>query len=412
MTEKQSEQVSVLMVGIGGYGFYYLKTLFEEFPPERIKLVGVVDPFAGKTGHYNEIMKRGIPVFPAIEDFFENGYSADLTVISSPVHFHVPQSCTALKHDSNVLCDKPAGITIQEVNDLISVRNASDKWVMIGYQWSFSQAIQSLKRDVIKGLYGKPVRLKTLCYWPRDDAYYQRNNWAGKKKDNEGGWILDSPANNAMAHFLHNLFYVLGEEIHLSARPKEVTAELYRAYSIENFDSVACRILTLDGTELLFYASHAIFADKGPIFNFEFENAVISYGEFSEEIIATDRKGNKINYGSPDADHQFLKLFEAVKSVNNPKPIICGPEAAYSQTLCVNGIQESVPDIPTFPESMIQREEKKRRCWIKGFDRVLYNCYQEAILPNEANLPWSKKGKSVNLCHYNYFPGGVFPNDL
>ena len=40
------------------------------------------------------------------------------------------------------------------------------KIVAIGYQWSFSDAIQKLKADVIAGIFGKPRRLKTLVLWP------------------------------------------------------------------------------------------------------------------------------------------------------------------------------------------------------------------------------------------------------
>nr|NIM18335.1 gfo/Idh/MocA family oxidoreductase [Candidatus Aminicenantes bacterium]NIM84920.1 gfo/Idh/MocA family oxidoreductase [Candidatus Aminicenantes bacterium]NIN24431.1 gfo/Idh/MocA family oxidoreductase [Candidatus Aminicenantes bacterium]NIN48195.1 gfo/Idh/MocA family oxidoreductase [Candidatus Aminicenantes bacterium]NIN91098.1 gfo/Idh/MocA family oxidoreductase [Candidatus Aminicenantes bacterium] len=280
---------------------------------------------------------------------------------------------------------------------LIKVRDACQRWVMIGYQWSFSSAIQSLKKDIMQGLFGAPLRLKTLCFWPRDLGYYQRNSWAGRKRDDSGRWVLDSPANNAMAHFLHNLFYVLGEEIHISAWPVEVTAELYRAYPIENFDSIACRIFTAAGTELLFYASHATYEDKGPMFNFQFEDAEISYGETSDEIIARDSSGSEKNYGSPEDDHQFLKLFEAVETVRTPKPIVCGLEAAFAQTLCIKGIQESVPEISSFPDNMIQWSKNRERLWVKELDEAFYQCYQKGILPNEAGFSFAVKGKSVGI---------------
>ncbi len=402
---KQSDPVSVLMVAIGGYGYYYLKTLFEKFPSGRIVITGVVDPNAGQSVHFPEIKRKEIPVFSRIEDFYNDGYSADLAVIASPIHYHVPQTCTALEHGSNVLCEKPAGAVVQDVDEMIKARDKSGKWVMIGYQWSYSEAIQSLKRDILEGLFGKPVRLKTLRLWHRDDAYFQRNNWAGKIKDADGRWILDSPANNALAHELHNLFYILGGKIHLSAEPKEIMAEVYRANKIENFDTTACRIYTNDGSELLFYGSHTTSADIGTLMDFRFEDAVILFNESSGEIIATDKKGNQKTYGSPDADH-FRKLFKAVKAVRNPETVICGPEAARSHTLCINGIQESVPEIPIFPESMIQRDEKEKRWWVKRLDEALYDCYQNNILPSEADYTWAKKGKTIDLSQYSFFPTG------
>ncbi len=407
MMWESQKQVSVLMVGIGGYGYYYLKTLLEKFPEGKIKISGIVDPEPERSELYPEIRDRNISIFSAIADFYDGGNSADLVVIASPIHYHVPQSIIALQHGSNVLCDKPIGATIQEAGELIRVKNSTGKWVMIGYQWCYSPAIQSLKRDIIRGVFGKPIRLKTLCLWARDDLYYRRNDWAGKIKDENSNWILDSPVNNALAHFLHNLLYILGKETQLSAEAKEVTAELYRANPIENYDTAASRIFTNEGVELLFYGSHCTASDKGPMFNFQFEDATISFGESSDEIVVIDNNGDTKSYGSPDADHQFRKLFDAVECVHNPIPIVCGLEAARSQTLCMNGIQESMPDIVAFPKFMIHRHQEEQRWWVEGLDDALFDCYQNSILPSEENYPWAKPGNTIDLNNYHYFPGGI-----
>ena len=44
-----SAPVSVLMVAIGGYGYYYLRTLLDEVDPARAVLAGVVDPDAWRS---------------------------------------------------------------------------------------------------------------------------------------------------------------------------------------------------------------------------------------------------------------------------------------------------------------------------------------------------------------------------
>jgi predicted dehydrogenase len=409
MNNRDDKPVTTLIVGIGGYGFYYLKTLLHEIPPEKAQLVGVVDPAATDSGLYPVVRGLGVPVFSHLEDFYDRGNTAELAVIASPIHYHVPQSITALKHGSHVLCEKPIGTTVQDADELLQVCNTSDTWVMIGYQWSYSRAIQSLKKDVRAGLFGNPIRLKTLCCWTRDDAYYQRNDWAGKIKDEKGRWILDSPANNALAHFLHNMFYILGEDVHLSAQPTEVITECYRANPIENYDTVACRVHTDAGAELLFYGSHATSSDKDPMFTFEFEDAVISFGDKGDEIIATDRQGRTKHYGSPDDDHQFLKLFEAIHAVRHPQPVICGPEAARSQTLCINGIQESAAEIATFPVTIRKRDETAGRWWVAKLEEALLSCYAKGVLPGDLHFDWARSGEPVDLKNYRYYPGGDLP---
>jgi predicted dehydrogenase len=401
--------VSLVLVGVGGMGRSYLQALFNEFSPEDVRISAIIEPNLRNSGVSNELEKRSIPLFAHLHPFYESGRSADLVVICSPIHHHVPQACEALENGSYVLCEKPIGATIQEAQHLIGTRDVASRWVMIGYQWSYSKAIQALKKDVISGRFGKPIRLKTLCLWPRHEAYYQRNDWAGRIKV-QGKWVLDSPANNAMAHFLHNLFYILGERTDRCAMPLDVEAELYRVYPIENYDTVACRAHTKEGCELLYYASHAVSPTRGPMFVFAFEEATVSYGETINMIVAQDRKGNQSLYGDPESEHPLRKLFEAVAAVRDPNLILCGPEAALAQTLCMNGMQESAPEIITLPESLICRDPDEKRWFGKGLDQELYDCYVKGILPSEAKLSWAWAGKRINLDNYRHFPGGELPS--
>jgi len=397
-------EVSVLFVSIGGYGHYYLKTMFEEFPAGKAKVCGVIDPYADKASLFGEVQKRDIPIFSEIEEFYEQDLSADLVVISSPIQYHVPQSIFGLKKGSNVLCDKPICATVQEVDELIKIRDESGKWVMIGYQWSYSKAIQDLKKNINSGLFGKPIRLKTLCLWPRDDVYYGRNNWAGKIKDSARKWVLDSPVNNALAHFLHNIFYVLGSEVNTSAIPKTVTAECYRANPIENYDTAVCQIFTMNDVEILFHVSHATKDFFGPTFSFEFEDAKITYGDPDNEIVALFNDGTKKSYGAPDNTPQFNKLYEAVENVKKPSTILCGIEAASSQTVAMNGIQESVGEIINFPKTMINRNVNERRWWISDLSKVLIDAYRNNLMLHETNLSWARCGKTIDLTHYSHYP--------
>jgi len=410
-TEKKSgmkRPVSLVLVGVGGMGQSYLQALYNEFSPKETQISAVIDPYLKDSEISLDLKQRSIPLLAHLQTFYESGRSADLVVICSPIHHHVPQACEALENGSYVICEKPIGATIQEAQHLIRTKDISSRWVMIGYQWSYSKAIQALKEDVLSGRFGKPIRLRTLCFWPRHEAYYQRNDWAGRIKVKDK-WVLDSPANNAMAHFLHNLFYILGERPDRSAMPLEVKAELYRVYPIENYDTVACRAHTKEGMELLYYASHAVSASRGPMFSLEFEEATVTYGETIDVIVARDRKGNESLYGDPESEHPLYKLFEAVAAVRDPKPILCGPEAALAQTLCMNGMQESAPEIRTLPESLIHRDADERRWFGKGLDRELYDCYVKGILPSEAKLSWACAGKRVNLENYRHFPGGEPP---
>lgn len=405
----KSGPVSVILVGMGGMGYHYLKALWEEFSHQELQVLAVIDPYPNKSEHLAEVKTRGITVFRTLGEAYGSGLQPELTVIASPLQFHVPQTNEALKNKSHVLCEKPMAATIQDAESMIREQEASGRWVRIGYQWSYTPAVLSLKQDVLKGLFGRPRRLKCLYLWARDEAYYRRNDWAGCIKDPEGRWVLDSPANSAMAHDMHNMFFILGEQMDRSAQPAEVTAEAYRAYAIENFDTVVCRVRTELGPELLFYASHAVEKDLGPLFCFEFEEATVTYEPASDDITAQWRTGKVKRYGSPAAEHPFLKLFEAVAAVRDDRPLFCGPEAVRAQTLCTNGIQESVQKIGVFPSRLVKEQAGRR--WVDGLGEALFDCYAQGILPSEAGLAWANSGQGVDLREYVYFPGGTHPRE-
>ncbi|MFH2041402.1 MAG: Gfo/Idh/MocA family oxidoreductase [Acidobacteriota bacterium] len=394
---------SVILVGIGGMGDSTARALLEDFSPEECILWAAVDPFPEKAPVYSLLRQRGVPVYETLSRCL-NEMDGDLAVITSPIQHHVPQCLESLRAGMSVLCEKPLTGAVQDGRRLIDALRRTSLWVEIGYQWSFSLPIQNLKRDIGHGIWGEPVRMKSLCLWPRNGSYFQRNDWAGKRQDEEGRWILDSPANNAMAHFLHNMLYLLGDKREESAVPVSVEANACRAFPIENFDSVACRVRTDKGVELLFFASHAVPDITGPVFELECTEGIIVYEGPGSSINGRGRDGAAIEYGDPETDH-FRKLHLAVERALRGGEAVCPPDAAIAQTLCVNGIQDSLSGIPEAPPDLIRRSEQGA-VWIEGLDSCFLQGFRMWKLPSEAGCSWLERGGPVNLRGYRRFPGG------
>jgi len=405
--------VNIALVGVGGYGGHYLEPLLN--PPEekkkQIRFVGAISRSIAKYPERQKMLEnQKVPIYLDLDAFFAER-SADLVVISSPIHFHCTQTCQALSHGANVLCEKPLAATVQEARQMMEAEQKSGKFVVIGYQWSFSTAIQKLKRDIMGGLFGRPICLKTLVLWPRAETYYGRNNWAGRLRTPDGKWVLDSPIHNATAHYLHNMFYLLGPNREAGAMPRKVIGELYHANLIENFDVGMLRCFTDTGVEILFYSTHAVSVTIGPVSHYEFENAHIYYGPREEgaQFIARFHDGTIRTYGNPDAE-PHNKIWEAVETVHTGNPVACGLKAARSQLLCVNGLQDSMPEIIDFPESLIKvnGEPGGRQVSVRGLEETMIQCYDQGILPSEHGaVSWARPGRRVDLSNYRFYPGGT-----
>jgi predicted dehydrogenase len=397
--------VSVVLVGIGGMGAVYVDELLKNAPGEDFRIAGAVDPAPDRCPRLADLRAAGVPLFPDLERFYAVR-KADLAVISSPHHYHASQTIAALEAGSFVLCEKPTAGTIQEARAMAAAEQRTGRWAAIAYQWSFSDAVQALKGDILGGRFGRPLRLACLYTWPRDLAYYRRNAWAGRLRADDGAWILDGPANNAFAHDLHNMLYLLGPDVRSGARPAAIQGELYRVNAIENYDTAAARIRMENGTELLFLVSHAALRDRGPVLRFEFEKGTVTADGRGSGLKAAFRDGATRDYGNPDA-WPMKKLWDALRSVRTGVPPVCGVAAASGQTLAVNGLQDSAAGVVEIPAAFRAEERAGGSAWIRirGLDEAWGRCFEERLLPSEIGVPWARAGRLVDLSKYEDFPG-------
>lgn len=393
--------IKIALVGLGGYGNHYLEFIFktDKFQDD-IEFVAGIDPNPVGCKFLEDFAEAGIPIFPNLDAFYKE-MTADLLIISTPIHLHEPMTCQALSQGSHVLCEKPLAATIQEAKSMLNAEKTSDnKQVAIGYQWSYSPATIKLKKDILNGRFGKSKTLKTITLWPRLASYYDRAPWAGRIQIGDR-WVMDSPLANATAHYLHNMLYLLGEEESLSAVPKTVTAETYRAKQIENFDTAMVRCMTANDEEILFYTTHSCSSQIGPMISFEFEKATVLFaGGAGDNYIAHFNDGSVEEYGSPNGVAE-AKVTLTAEAIRNQTKFRCGIEAAGAHLLIVNAIQKPKEEIINFPEGFIvktQRGDDDSLIHVKGLEEVMLQCYAQGILPAEhGGIIWAVPAETLTL---------------
>lgn len=399
--------IKIVLAGCGGYGRNYWRQLLNPPPDVAIRVIGLVDPKPPtETPEALQSHALDLPFYDDLETCLKSE-PADLVILATPIHLHAPQTLLALAHGACVICEKPVAATVQDALAMREAERQAGRFVAIGYQASYSDAVQALKRDIGKGLFGRPLCLKTFYSWPRTANYYHRNNWAGALQSERGDWVLDSPVNNATAHFLHNMFYVLGEHTDASARPLKVQAECYRANAIANYDTAMLRCHTAQDAEILFYSSHAVPSTIGPVFHYTFECGCVSYVSAEPHGILAHLPNGKVkHYGSPFGNfaENFWRLVKTVRTNERP---VCGIEAAAAHTLCVNGVQESSDGTTPFPAELVQNsgEGPDRLTWVESLQTVMLSCYERGRLPGEhGGIPWARSGQEVDLRDYGHFP--------
>jgi predicted dehydrogenase len=396
-----SSPVQVALAGIAGFGESYVQALLEDPRRAGVEVVAFADPAPQRSRWLPEIQRRGIPIHPSLEHALD-AHRVELALIAAPIHLHASQTLLALRRGASVLCEKPiAGNVADGLAMVAAQRQHPGRFVGIGYQWAFSVAMQKLKRDILAGDLGRPVRMRSLTLFPRDSLYFHRNDWAGRFRSRSGAVVNDSPLNNATAHYLQILLYLLGREAFTSAQPRTVEAELARANDIETFDTASLRVVTDGGVEVLYYSSHATPARLGPDCTLEFEHATVTYrfANAGAELVAAFDDGTVRRYGDPNHDRN-LKIWDAVASVRTGEPLACDVEAALPHALCVAAADRSMPEVTVVPRShrVVHASSEGQQTVVRGLHEALLRCFERGQLPSESGaLDWARPGRVVSV---------------
>ncbi len=333
----------------------------------------------------------------------------DICFIPTGIHLHKPMTVAALEADMNVFVEKPLAATIQDVFEMKKARKSSGKFAAVGYQTMYTPEVMRIKEVLCSGRLGKIKVVKCCALWPRAEAYYSRNNWAGKLKLKDT-WVLDSPFNNALAHYLNLICFFAGNEIAKSAELKSIEAELYRANRIESANTACMRIITEDGKPLYLTLTHACEKNFGPDMTISCEKGEVRWDQEKSSISVSD--GTREDIVNKNGNELRTCVMDSIlKRVVDKNAFICDLDIAGTQTLAANGAHES-SEIHQIDEKLIyvqmtkdgytQTESKQHA--VKGIEAIVMESYKKEKLFSELNVPWAVKGKVFPLENYTSFP--------
>ena len=393
--------VDVVMVGASGYGAFYINmflNMFRDGAGKGARICAVVDPFAASSPHLDWIERNWIPMYDSLEDFYGAGGHADLVVISSPIQFHWQQSKVAMEHGAAVLCEKPLCANAADAESLYEIWRKHGVPFGVGFQWSFSPTMVALKRDIMDGVFGKPLFLKTLVSWPRDDKYYDPRGWKGKRKDKDGSAVNDSIAMNATAHYLHNMLFILGETADRSACPASVSGSMYRARDIETFDTCFLRGTLANGCGLLYCVSHVAERLINPIFEYRFEKGTVTFREDTDGVArAVFADGRVKEYGRPLSDAEVrVKLAVMIEAARTGAQPDCGIRAIMPHLMVCDAMLADM-EIQPFPPELIVTTTEPTSLYVKGLDDVMVKFYETEQYPDAGAVDWMAPERQASL---------------
>ncbi len=395
-------------IGAGGQALKLMRLFVDTVPPERAVLAAVRPSGPEEAAANPVIQSHGIRCVDTVGELL-NHCELDAVLIPTSIHSHLDYTRQALEAGLHVLVEKPVAATIDEVDAMIELRDRHRLTVAVGYQGTYTPSTQWVKETILGGGIGKVLRARLTGLWPRRDSYYNRNDWAGKLRAGDQ-WVLDSPANNALAHQINFALYFTGKDRHASNQPVAVEAELYRARpGIDNFDTGAIRCETEAGCPLLILLSHACAEADGPVVEIIGESGIIRRRDNACEL---ERDGTIVEKREDDAiPERFMYENFLDKLEGKTNNVLCALENGRAQTLVINGAAAACPVRPV-PETHVRRvvpegaPEGDGVFAIEGLPALFAEAFSSFRLPSETGMAeWTRPPGRLDLSDFTRFPG-------
>ncbi len=399
------------IIGVSGFGDVHYNDLKKGVEQGRVKILGATVINQNEEEEKCQwLTANGVKLYTNWQEMLDElSGKIDLCFIPTGIAMHAPMSIAAMKVGANVFVEKPVTATIQEVKQLEAVCEETGKFVAVGFQNIYLPDTHQLKKFLLSGRLGKLKALKARGFWSRNNLYYGRNNWAGCLKVNDA-WVLDSPFNNALAHFLNLICFLAGNEFESSAELREITSELYHANKIESADTACIRAVTSDDVDILFYVTHACTQQTSVHIEIEGENGkvIFDFGESDIEIRLDDGTVEHIPV-TPYSEYRGHIMKALEQRLSDPEAFVCNLQIAGTHILCVNGAHESCPVIHSIPsefkETVVDGDSVVIN--VHNICNILTSAFDKGKLPSEIGIKWAVPGKPFDLIGYSEFNGGA-----
>ncbi len=407
-----TDPVRFVCAGMGGYAWSIAQRFLEQdaLPSPDAKLVAMCDPAVGQFADRVAMLdQRGIKCYPDYQQML-SAEKADAVWLPIPIHLHLPFTEQALSSGLNVVTEKPVAGSVQEVDRMIAARDRAGKEVLVGFQDIYAAPTVPAKRLILDGALGRITHATVHASWPRDLAYFGRNKWAGAIRVGND-WVLDSPVQNAISHYLNLCLFLLGTTPATSSQPVEIEAELYRANSIENFDTCALRITLAGGIKLLVFFTHADTHMHGATVHIQGERGQLRIDDDGFALTGE----HTAHWPQDQNKHASMirNISQRFRGSLGPDRAVATLEIARVHTTIINAASQCAPITPFGAQRVHDAvvgqtpagQDRVMRA-VDGVTDVMLRCVEKRQLPSElGDVAWASPGGRMAIDQYSHFPG-------
>jgi predicted dehydrogenase len=188
--------------GLVGYGHIGKRHASMILNNKECELVAVADNKFDK-GTSIENFKGN--TYTSLDEMLEAKDKFDVLCIATPNGLHEEQALKGLRSGHHVVIEKPMALTKAGCETIIYEALHRHKHIFCVMQNRYSPPSVWLKKLLLDNILGDIYIVQINCYWNRDERYYKKDNWHGKK-DLDGGTLFTQ-----FSHFIDIMFWLFGD---------------------------------------------------------------------------------------------------------------------------------------------------------------------------------------------------------
>jgi predicted dehydrogenase len=378
------------LIGVSGYARIYLDLACAARDRGEIDLGAVVIVNSDEENAIEtQLRRQHCTIYRDYEEMLrqETG-RLDLCLIPTGIPWHARMTLAALQAGAHVLVEKPLAGSLAEVAAIRAAERTTGRFVAVGFQDIYSSVNRWLKLQLCAGAIGRLHTVRFLGLWPRPAAYFTRNPWAGRLHA-DGTQVLDSPLNNAFAHFVNLSLYFGGPEADTAAETQIESAELLRAHAIESFDTSVVRARSPDGIAFWFGATHTCHEVHEPEICLEGSTGRVEW-KHERNCVLLRADGRREERALPDATANRRSMFAAVLAkLAAPSTMVCSTSLAERHTAFVEAVHAAAR-VQAVPAELISWEKPANGTAlvpvVNGLESALYRAFATQGLLRETGF--------------------------
>tara|TARA_B110000483_G_scaffold153110_1_gene182039 strand:+ start:5869 stop:6903 length:1035 start_codon:yes stop_codon:yes gene_type:complete len=188
------------ILGCGRIAFKHLEAI--EGNSEKAEIVAVCDVVEDRAKEYGE--KLNVPYFTSLTEMLKQE-NIEIVSLCTPSGMHPKHGIEVAQSGKHVLTEKPMGTNYKEAKELINTCDREGVQLHVVHQNRLNTTIDTLKKAVDKGRFGKIYSVQVNVFWTRPQEYYDAAKWRGTWEF-DGGCFM-----NQASHYVDLIDYLVGD---------------------------------------------------------------------------------------------------------------------------------------------------------------------------------------------------------